>query len=222
MFKKLLPMLVALTALPVGATTVYTSFSSMASANAGLTFSAVDFTTGSGLLTGLYTSADGVAFQSDASYLSTTGSASGGWSGLTLRSNGGASITITLPTGATAFGGRFGGTSGTWGDIMIAAVGNTTESLTISYGSPQYAGFVSTIPFSSITLSVTAGNTLPALNNFVFGMPMSSGGPGGGGPGDGGPGGDPGPATTPEPSSMALMGAALIAIPLWARRRHRK
>jgi hypothetical protein len=213
MFKKWLPVMVVLgAALPAGATTTYNTVSSMQTANPGLTFTPVDLSVLQTLSASPSYSLNGVGFAASSNNLTYQVSPPTGWSGITMRgTDNGSSITITLPTGATAFGGIFGGVGGSFGTVTLSGIGDAGSfSQDIAFNTPQYWGFVSNTAITSITLSVTAGTAKPGLNNFVFGLPTSTGG-----------GGDTGGTTTPEPSSLALMGGALIAIPILARRRRK-
>lgn len=209
MFKRLLPVMLALTALPVGATTTFTSYTSMtnAPANSGLTFTNVDF---SGLAT--FTpantfSATGVTFTAVSGTLNGAANMAGWASGMILRTtNGGGTINIALPTGATAFGGYFGFTgSGTW-SVTLSGVGDTSfsESASITQTTPFYWGVVSTVEFTSISVSMTGTTKFAAVNGLTFGTPTSGG-----------------TSETPEPSTMALVGGGLLLFPLIGRRRAR-
>jgi hypothetical protein len=115
-------------------------------------------------------------------------------------------MTITLPSGATAFGGYFGQAgSSSFSTLTLIVAGDTTVTQTFNGPGATFFGFTSSTPFTSITLYNDTKS--PAVNQFEFGTVAI--------------GGDGGASDTPEPSSMALMGGALIVLPLWARR-HRK
>lgn len=210
MLTRLLSVLLALTALPAGATTTYTNLASMTAANPTLTFTNVDF---SGL--GTYTpaasfSATGVDFAALSGTLAGNANVAGWGSGMILKTtaNGG-TINITLPTAATAFGGYFGFMgSGTW-TVTLSGSGDTSfsESASITQGTPQYWGVVSTVAFTTISVSMSGSTKFAAVNGFSFGTPPSGGGGGG---------------EVPEPSTLALVGSGLVAFPIIARRRFRR
>ena len=206
MLKRLLLVLLALTALPVGATTSFTSYASMTAANSGLTFTNVDFSGLASFVPNSTFSASGVTFQAASGTLQNNVNLSGWASGMILKTtNNAGTINITLPTGATAFGGYFGFTgSGTW-DVTLSGVGDSSFSLTSSVTSltPQYWGVVSTVAFTSISFAAS-GTKLSAINGFSFGMPSAGAS-----------------AETPEPSTFALVGSGLVLFPLIARRRAR-
>lgn len=207
MFKRLLPLLLAIGGLPAGATTTYTSFATMTAANPALNFTNVDFSGLSTYSPAASFSASGVDFTALSGTLSGNANLSGWASGMILKTtaNGG-TILITLPSTATAFGGYFGfvGT-GTW-SVVLSGAGDTSFSQTASVTqlTPTYWGVVSATPFTSISVTLDGSTKLTAVNGFSFGTPTGGGGGGG--------------AETPEPSTLALMGSALLALPLMARR----
>jgi hypothetical protein len=209
MFKNLLPVLLAMAALPAGATTTYTSQSSMTNdpLNSGLTFTNVDF---SGLTTsfiGTTFATSGVTFTPVSSTLS---GATLGWStGTVLRSNGGGGMTIDLPSTATAFGGYFGYATGGTFSILLSSGGADSFSFQLNptaSNSPVYLGIVSDVAFSSISFTPDPVNKFVALNGLTYGTASVGGGGG---------------AETPEPSTLAMVGVGLIAFPWIARRKRR-
>ncbi len=209
MLKRLLPLLLVIGALPAGATTTYTSLATMTAANPGLNFTNVDFSGLASYTPAASFSASGVDFAALSGTLNGTATMSGWGAGMILRttSNGG-TINITLPGTATAFGGYFGFTgSGTF-TVTLSGTGDTSfnQTASVTQTTPQYWGVVSTVAFTSISVSMSGSTKFAAVNNFAFGTPSGGG------------------AEAPEPSTLALLGSALIAFPLMARRmrsRHR-
>ena len=198
MFKKLLPVLLALSALPAGATTVYTSYNSLTNANPTLTFNTVDLTP---LLTTpdapSYTF-DGVTFTAGSGNLSDAANPWG--TGVVLKTaNTPGSITIQLAPSVVAFGAMFG-YLGTGSSTLGLSGSGINEAPFVSAASPTFLGAYSNTGFTAITFD--SASKMVALNNFVYGTAS----PGGG-------------AETPEPSTFALVGLGLIAFPWIARRR---
>lgn len=138
--------------------------------------------------------------------------------GSPFQSDFGGSITIDLPSAATAFSfltsfasGNFGGTNPITVTVNLVGGGSLSTTVVVNtVGAPSYLGAVTdTGTISSVILSAPDLAGQMELGQFLFDTPTTSGG----GPGDGG---DPGSA--PEPATFFLIGTGLIAVPLLRRR----
>jgi hypothetical protein len=203
MFKNLLPVLLAMAALPAGATTTFyvgaageTQFN-LDLITRGLTVgSLIDFT---GESSGLTLNDIGP------SLVDFTGSSSIFVDGSMITLNGtSAVLQVSLPSDVYAIG-----------MYISSATGNKTWSYGPSGGtialtaSTTFFGAMSTTPLAALptlTLSGPVGAST-GINVFNFELGTVSGGGGGGG------------SETPEPSTLVLLGSALIVLPVLARRK---
>jgi hypothetical protein len=221
MFKKLMPVILALTALPVGATTTF--YYTGASVNTEAAFDTatgvlIDYTfTGEtltspdfySLLDAGPTGVDFFAFSNNnltpvaltivSSTLRNT-TANSGSNGSTLR--------VDLPTDVRAIGLHL--TALTTGNFCFeapgtTACGHTSEGqIQITGGSTYFFGIISDAAIDSFQIRTRTTNSFLAVQNFAVGL-------------EGGGGGE-----VPEPSTMALLGSSLIALPFLARRKRRQ
>jgi hypothetical protein len=203
MFKNLLPVLLAMAALPAGATTVFTSYASMTAANPTLSFNTIDLTPLLSLADNATYTLDGVTFTAGSGTLADASSPWG--SGIVLRTNSSpGTITIQLAPSVTAFGAMFGMIGSSFTTVNLSGSG-IDENAFLNTANPVFWGAVSSTSFTTITFD--ASNKAVALNNFVYSTSPLDGGGGGG--------------EVPEPSTLALIGSGLIALPLLSRRKHR-
>jgi hypothetical protein len=216
MFQKLMPMLLALTALPVGATTQFYYTGGDASHNEAA------FDTATGLLTDYAFTGETLTAPNSFSLLDAgpTGvDFYGFWDnnitpyalsivGSTLRataSNGGATgstIRVDLPTDVRAIGLHVTGTGGAQ-LFCFEAPGTTTCDTTLVFGVGDnfFFGIISDSAISPLQIrQKTDVNSLLVVQNFEVGM---------------------GASEAPEPSTMVLVGSGLILFPLLARRKRR-
>lgn len=214
MFKRLLLVLFALTALPGWATTTFYYTGAATNTEAA-------FDTATGLLsthtfTGETLSADtfslanaastGVSFYGFANVGNTTPVALS-IVGSTLRETvhyaGDASLVVTLPSDKTSIGLHLTATGGATSFCFEAAAtttcGYTPSSEVLSSGSTFFFGIISDSPITSFQIQNEAGSSNLVVQNFEVG----SG------------------ASTPEPSTLALVGSGLVLFPLMARRKRR-
>jgi hypothetical protein len=108
-------------------------------------------------------------------------------------------VTIALPGSYNAVGFDFGSlfSGGASFDVTVGAIGPITVTST---GSTQdgvlgFAGFVSSTPFNTVTLSMPDAPTYNAVDNFSYG------------------------SSVPEPGSIALLGSGLLGVAGILRRR---
>lgn len=215
MFKKLMPVLLALTALPAGATTQFYYTGAAVNTEAA-------FDTATGLLTDYTFTGETLTAPDNYSLLDAgpTGvDFSAFWDnnvtpyalsivGSTLRataSNGsatGSTVRVDLPTDVRAIGlhvtGRGGGQA-----FCVEAPGTTACDIQLVFGSGDnfFIGAIGDAAISSFQIrQKTDVNSFFVVQNFEVGM---------------------GAAETPEPSTMALVGSGLILFPLLARRKRR-
>ncbi len=199
MLKNLLPLLLALSALPVGATTVYTSYSSMTVANPTLSFNTIDLTPLLTLADATSYTFDGVTFTAGSGNLSDAANPWG--TGLVLKTaSAPGTITIQLGPSVVAFGAMFG-YIGTGSSTLGLSGSGIDEFPFVSASTPTFLGAFSSTGFTTITFD--SASKMVALNNFVYSTtPLGGGG-----------------SETPEPSTFALVGLGLIAFPWIVRRR---
>ncbi len=200
MFKNLLPILLALSALPAGATTTFyvgAAGEAQFTADAltrGLTIGSMfDF---GGELSGL-TILD--AGPTDVDF---TGNSALNVDGTTITINGSSSVLqVALPSGVYAIGMYLTGTSSsnkTW------TYGPSGSTMVLNNSTTTFFGAMSTVPLDAlpvITLTGPASITGMTVSSFELGTVTAS------------------MSETPEPSTFALVGVGLIAFPWIARRR---
>ncbi len=197
---------VLMMAIPMRATTMYTSSSLMQTANPGLTFTPVSFDPqGQNTYTPTLDLGGGLTF-TGANALripTTTMNPDILWpTGQVLEGfTKGGEIDITLPTGSLAFGASFGEVGSTVLTITLSGSADTSFSYQVSpsSGAPVYIGVSSTSAFTSIKIATDFPSFEQlALNNFSLGTAADS--------------------ETPEPATMALMGLGLVMLAAIRRR----
>ena len=108
-------------------------------------------------------------------------------------------VTITLPGSYTAVGFDFGSlfTGGATFDVTLGAIGPLTvgTSGSTASGVLGFAGFVSSTPFNTVTLSMPDAPAYNSVDNLSYG------------------------AAVPEPGSLALLGTGLLGVVGVLRRR---
>jgi hypothetical protein len=215
MFKRLLPVLFALTALPGWATTTFYYTGAATSTESA-------FDTATGLLTthtftGETLSADtfslanaastGVSFYGFANVGNTTPVALS-LVGSTLRETvhytGDASLVVTLDSAIRSIGLHLTATGGATSFCFEAAAtttcGYTPSAEVLTSGATFFFGIISDSPIASFQIRNQSGSSNLSVQNFEVG----SG------------------ASTPEPSTLALVGSGLVVLPFIARRKRRK
>jgi hypothetical protein len=216
MFKMWLPVMAVLGALPVGATTTFYvgtgGESSFLAATGSLSFTNSFSIDGTGFIgTEAGTGLDFNAFTNNNT------------SAELLTINGGklaktaSTGTILVDVNVTAYAiGLYVKTTQGSSFYCIEAPGASAcfsggpDSASVDTTANVFFGVISDTPITDFQLRRDGGNgRLSIVSAALVSSPL----------GGGGTGGDPGGSETPEPSSMALMGGALCAIPLLARRR---
>ena len=216
MFKKLMPVLLVLTALPVGATTQFYNTGDATNTEAA-------FNTAAGLLTSYAFTGDTLTAPNSYSLIDAPPTGVDFYAfwdnnvtpfalsivGSTLRttaSNGGANgstIRVDLPTDVRAIGLHLTGTAGTQ-QFCVEAPGTTSCDTSLVFGSSDnyFYGVISTAAISSFQIrEKTDVNSFLVVQNFEVGLAATA---------------------TPEPSTMVLVGGGLMLFPLLARRRRRQ
>jgi hypothetical protein len=108
------------------------------------------------------------------------------------------SLTITLPTSVTAFGLNFGSFDGSTVSFLLSNGFSTTIGTSSTFGTLQFAGFLSNQAFNTITLS------LPSLEGWIVSSVITA------------------TATTPLPAALPLFATGLGLAGFVARRRKRQ
>lgn len=195
----------ACSAIPAFATLqTYTSLTSFDTATGGDTFTNIAFAQGN---LGTSTTVDGVVFSTSGASLTGEASPSGWPTGPTepalASSEGGNTLTITLPAGAGAVDFYFGPLDYTGLQLTIAdnAGGNfTTDALTQpNMTTPVFFGVTTTGNFTSFTIQSFSNPDMTTLDNLQFGQSDMS--------------------QTPEVATFLLVGTGLLLMGYFRRRR---
>ncbi len=209
MFKRLLPVVLAFGTLPAHATISYyvgasaeASFQTALIGN-GLTASGIiNFSgaTGSSLVNSVNNvGGTGVNFVGVTTTVSVTGANQ-------LREDNpgnGARVDVTPTSPIYAIGLHFlsGSSSGNFWCFEPQGSGSCDNVLTVTSTQPAFFGIIGSSPLSSFTIRQLGSGTALLINDFTLGTLAIS--------------------ETPEPSTMAMLGGALVLFPLAARRKRR-
>lgn len=206
MFKRLLPVVLALSALPAHATiNYYVGSSSEASFNTalignGLTASGIiNFAGATGGSSVNNVGGTGVNFVGVTTTVSVTGA-----NQLKEDNPGsGARVDVTPTNPIYAIGLHFlsGSASGNFWCVEAPGSGTCDNILTVTSSSPAFLGVISSSPLTAFSIRQLGSGTALMFNDFTVGTLAVS--------------------ETPEPSTMAMLGGALVLFPLMARRKRR-
>jgi hypothetical protein len=218
MFKRLLPVVLALSALPAGATTTYvgtsqTSYNSAVSdLGAGYSSSGlVNFLGATSGVSVLNVGGTGVDFNGFVNGgAATLGIGNGTGSDLNLNTTSSPNTYIRIDFQATVYAVSLDLATGFGTKNWSYTMGSTSGTVSVPQAGTVF-GVGGDAPPTSLTPPVLPGASHALYIQDFSVLTQNSGGGGGGGG-----------AEAPEPSTLALMGSALISLPLLARHRTRK